>query len=254
MMITTESPDAIEEMLWMAFFPRCHDPSVSNVLTARSHQAAFETFYSAHIRKLLLAERAARYAAKDNYHVARLAYLVRVFPDARFVIPVRAPAGHIASLRRQQQWFSQGQRKERRALAFMQRSGHFEFGLDRRPINLGDTARVEQITRDWQAGAEVRGLARYWDMVYAYLARLLDDDAQVRDAAIIVRFEDVCARPAEALQAVADHCALPDSGPIVARYAAGIRVPDYYKSNFTPDELAIIPQETAATARLWGYG
>src|SRR5262249_13588701 len=33
-MITTESPDAVEEMLWMAFFPRCHDPSVSNLLGA----------------------------------------------------------------------------------------------------------------------------------------------------------------------------------------------------------------------------
>ena len=29
-MVTTDSPDAIEEMLWLAFFPRCHDPAVSN--------------------------------------------------------------------------------------------------------------------------------------------------------------------------------------------------------------------------------
>ena len=39
-LISPESPDAVEEMLWMAFFPRCHDPSVSNRLAAGdSHPA-----------------------------------------------------------------------------------------------------------------------------------------------------------------------------------------------------------------------
>ena len=36
-MITAESPDALEEMLWMAFFPRCHDASVSSLLGAADH-------------------------------------------------------------------------------------------------------------------------------------------------------------------------------------------------------------------------
>jgi hypothetical protein len=133
MMITIESPDALEEMLWMAFFPRCHDPAASHLLTARESHPAFESFYKAHLRKLLLAERATRYAAKANYHVARLPYLARLFPDAKFLIPVREPASHIASLMRQHEWFSRGQRKHPRALALMQWSGHFEFGLDRRP-------------------------------------------------------------------------------------------------------------------------
>jgi len=144
-MITTDSPDALEEMLWMAFFPRCHDPSVANVLGAQESHPAFESFYRLHIRKLLLAEGATRYTAKANYHIARLPYLARLFPDARFVIPVRAPATHIASLMRQHQLFSQGQRKHPRALAYMRRSGHFEFGLDRRPIHLGDGERVRRI-------------------------------------------------------------------------------------------------------------
>src|SRR5206468_5617650 len=131
------SPDSIEEMLWMAFFPRCHDPTLSNVLGAGDRNDAFESFYRAHLGKLLLAEGAMRYAAKNNYHVARLAYLVRLFPDARFLIPVRSPAGHVGSLMRQQRWFSQVHREHPRTLAFMRRSGHFEFGLDRRPIHLG---------------------------------------------------------------------------------------------------------------------
>jgi hypothetical protein len=251
--VTTESPDALEEMLWMAFFPRCHDPSISNLLGAGDSHPAFQSFYRAHIRKLLLAEGASRYAAKANYHVARLAYLVRLFPDARFVVPVRAPAGHVASLLRQQQWFSAGQRKEPRALAYMQRSGHFEFGLDRRPMNLGDAGRVRQVQEAWAAGQEVRGLALYWDMVYGYLARLLATDARVRSATLVVRYETLCASPEETLHAVLSHCQLSPADDIVARFATGICYPTYYASPFSTQDLEVIWQETATTASLWGY-
>jgi hypothetical protein len=247
-LITPESPDAVEEMLWMAFFPRCHDPSVSNRLAAGDRHPAFEAFYRAHLGKLLLAERATRYVAKANYHVARLAYLVRLFPDARIILPVREPVGHIASLVRQHRWFSQGQRKHPRALAWMRRLGHFEFGRARRPINLGDGERVRAIQRAWAVGEEVRGWAWYWDMVHGHLARLLDADAQVRAATKVVHFEDLCAAPTETIRAVLDHCALPDAERVVARFAPSIRSPDYYQSPLSTAEVAIIREETASTA------
>jgi hypothetical protein len=252
-MITSDSPDALEEMLWMAFFPRCHDPSLSNLLGTQDRHPVFESFYDAHLRKLLLAEGASRYAAKANYHVARLPYLARLFPDARFVIPVRAPASHIASLLRQQRWFSEGQRKRRQALAYFRQSGHFEFGLDRRPMHLGDEERVRRIVAAWAAGEEVRGLAMYWDMVYRYLARLLSSDDHLREAAKVVRFESLCAAPEENLYAVLAHCALPDAERVAASHAAGIRLPTYYESNFSQADLAVIREETAGTASLWGY-
>ncbi len=252
-MITPDSPDALEEMLWMAFFPRCHDPSVSQLTSAKEGHASFEEFYQNHIRKLLLAEKASRYAAKANYHVARLPYLARLFPDARFLIPVRAPATHIESLLRQHDWFSRGQRQYPRALAFMRQSGHFEFGLDRRPMNLGDGERVRRIEQAWASGEEVRGLAMYWSMVYDYLADLLDSNASVRNAALVVRFEDLCDAPTETLRAVFRHCSLPDAEHIVESRAPGIRAPTYYQSQLSSDDLALIRAETADTARRWGY-
>src|SRR5256885_17146227 len=94
--------------------------------------------------------------------------------------------------------------------SWMRRSGHFEFGRDRRPMNLGDGERVRAIQRAWAAGEEVRGWAYYWDMVHGHLARLLDADPQVRAATKVVHFEDLCAAPAETIRAVLDHCVLPD--------------------------------------------
>jgi hypothetical protein len=252
-MIAPDSPDALEEMLWMAFFPGCHNTRFSQLLTEQDRHPGFEAFYRSHLRKLLLSERAGRYVAKANYHVARLPYLLRLFPDARFLLPVRSPITHVASLLRQQRWFAQGQRRHPRALAFMRRSGHFEFGLDRRPMNLGQPWAVERILDAWAAGDEVRGLARYWDMTYSYLARLLNSDAPVRTAALVVRFETMCADPAETIEAVRAHCGLAQTDGLVEQFAGRIRLPDYYESPLTDADIAVIREETAATAAWWGY-
>jgi hypothetical protein len=250
-LVTPDSPDALEEMVWAAFFPMCHDPSVSNRLGAGVSRPDFEAFYRAHLRKLLLAEGATRYAAKANYHVARLPYLLRLFPDARFVIPVRDPVSHIASLMRMQERFSAGQRRHRGSLAYMQWTGHFEFGLDRRPLNLGDVGRVRAIQRAWAGGEEVRGWALYWAMVHEHVAGLLASDARLRTSAFVVRFEALCDAPAEVIGAVLRHCALPAAGPLIEMFAPRVRRPDYYQHTFTPAEVALIREETASAAGLW---
>ena len=51
--VTPESPEALEEVLWMAFFPHVHDPEHSNVLDAATDVPAFASFYRDHLRKLL---------------------------------------------------------------------------------------------------------------------------------------------------------------------------------------------------------
>lgn len=249
--ITSESPDALDEMLWMAFFRRGHDPTVSNVLRAGMRHPEFESFYRSHIRKLLLAEGATRYVAKANYHVARLSYLVRLFPDVKVLIPVRSPVSHIASLMRQHEWFSRGQRKHHRALAYMRRSGHFEFGLDRRPMNLDDSARVQDILGDWASGEEIRGWARYWAMVYNHIGAVLSADDCVRRAALVVRFERFCAAPAETLRSILEHCGLPEVERLVARFAPAIASSNYYAKSFSASELGIIQEETATAAQQW---
>jgi hypothetical protein len=252
-MVTPQSPDALEEMIWTAFFPRCHDPSVPNLAPEVGNRPDFETFYRNHVRKLLIAERADRYAAKANYHIARLTYLVRVFPDARFIVPVRAPADHIGSLMRQHHRFCKVQRSHFRLRAFMRRAGHFEFGLDRRPIHLGDGSRVREIQKAWGAGNEVRGWAMYWDMIHGYLDRLLAADARVRRAVKVVRFEDICTEPAPTIAAVLDHCGLPAERESIERHVRSIHLPTTYERAFTGAESARIKAETGKTAGEWGY-
>ena len=120
-------------------------------------------------------------------------------------------------------------------------------------MNLGNSERTQEIQSAWSDGREIEGWAVYWDMVYRYLADLLDNDPAVRAASLVVRFEQLCDDPATTLRAVMNHCALTNTEPILEKYAANIRRPDYYQTSFSSAELATIQEMTADTASRWGY-
>ena len=251
--VTSESPEAFEEPLWMAFFADQHDASVSAVLDRRTHNPAFERFYRDHIRKLLAVRGGRRYVAKGNYNVTRIAYLAKLFPDARFVIPVRDPVWHVASLMKQHRLFLDGQRGNPRAVRHLRRVGHFEFGQDRRPINIGDDVATAEIAELWRAGEDVRGWARYWSNLHRFIADLIDGDTALRSAIHIVRYEDLCASPRATLAEVLTHCDLPASPGYLSDAAKRFRQPTYYRPRFSAGEFSVIVDETAEMARRFGY-
>jgi hypothetical protein len=252
LMVTPESPEAMEEMLWMAFFPEAHNPRVSNVLGATDHNPHFEEFYREHIRKLLLVRGGERYASKANYNVSRLRYLLKLFPDARFVIPIRNPIDHVASLIKQHRLFSAAEALHPRALAHMRRVGHFEFGIDLRPINAGCLATVEDVQDLWRRQQWARGWARYWASIYDFLARQLAEDDALREATIVVRYERLCSDPELVLGEILDHCHLANE-ELVRDFAPRIQAPSYYQRDFSAQEVAAITYETAETAACFDY-
>lgn len=249
--VTPESPEAFEEPLWATFFPQAHDPRYSAVLDSDTSHPEFERFYLDHLRKLLLLRKGRRYLAKGNYNVTRLGYLLKLFPDARFVIPVRDPLWHVASLMKQHQLFCREEQRNPRVLRHMRRSGHFEFGLDRRVINTGDP-RVELISSLWSEGREVEGWAHYWAMIYDHVAEVLEVDRALRQATLVVRYEDLCEDPEGIFTCILEHCALtPEELPALATQR--IRHPSYYRPSFTQEEEAMIRRITAPSARCFGY-
>ncbi|MDP2696697.1 sulfotransferase [Thalassospira sp.] len=251
--ITPESPEAFEEVLWMAFFDHLHDPAQNNVLDATTDNAAFETFYRDHIRKLIHVRGAARYVSKANYLVTRLEYLLRLFPDARFVLPVRDPVWHIASLAKQHDLFCKGETGNPRALRHMQRVGHYEFGLDRRPIHTGNETMTRKVIDLWKSGHEVEGWARYWNDIHGYLADRLAANPALKMATFVVRYEDFVETPREHLQKLFDHAALPDAGAIIDAVAPTIHAPNYYRPKFDDRDTALIRDLTASSAVRFGY-
>lgn len=246
--VTSESPEAFEEVLWMAFFPHLHDPHRGNVLDRSTHHPAFERFYRDHLRKLLAARRRARYVAKGNYNVSRIGYLLRLFPKARFIVPLRDPVWHVASLMKQHALFLRGQDGNPKAARHLRRVGHYEFGQDRRPMNLGDPAATEEVIELWRRGEELRGWARYWSQVHHFIADALDQDPALRGAVRVVRYESLCAEPRATLAGLLAHCGLHTDAGLLASSAGRFRLPAYYRPAFSDRELGLIAEETAAAA------
>ncbi|MBL3557543.1 MULTISPECIES: sulfotransferase family protein [Marinobacter] len=250
--ITSQSPEAFEEMLWMAFFADIHDPARCEVFDRQASHPAFEGFYDEHIRKLLAIRRRQRYVAKGNYNLVRLGYLHKLYPDARFVVAIRDPVWHIASLMKQQRLFATGEAKQPRALEHMRRVGHFEFGLDRRAINVGDDAMTARITSLWNTGQEVEGWALYWADLYRHVADVLDTDPALGEACLVVHYEDLCNRPEEMLIRLHEHCELPIRPEAIKEAAKGLRAPTYYRPKFNEGELSLIREITYPVAARFG--
>ncbi|MCC7087446.1 MAG: sulfotransferase [Pirellulales bacterium] len=245
LLVSSESPEALEEPLWMAFFRQAHDRGASQVLDSSVSRPDFEQFYRNHVRKVLAIRRGHRYACKGNYHVTRLEYLLKIFPDARFIIPIRRPRDHVASLMKQHRLFTEGETRYRRSLVQMQSCGHFEFGLDRRPIQCGNERAVAEVESLWCAGDEARGWARYWSQIYGFLAHRMAANAMLRQAAKIVWFEELCGRPQATLESIERHCDLPLDDALRTTLASRLHAPTYYRTHFTAAEKIAIEEETS---------
>ncbi|MGK2927364.1 MAG: sulfotransferase [Lysobacterales bacterium] len=251
--VSNDSPEAVEEVLWMHFFPGRHDSAKNQVLDAGNRNPEFDRFYCDHIRKLLTVRGASRYLAKGNYNVARMRYILDLFPAARFLVPVRDSVAHVASLVKQQGLFSRSSLEDPRIPLQLARAGHFEFGPGRRIVNYGDDAATWAITEAWRSGREVEGWARYWAMTYRHLIEEIEQHPELRKACLLFRYEDLCADSPRVIDRILAHCGLDTESfaDIRTRYIGKLALPDYYRPGFDDAELAEIERHCAQTrARL----
>lgn len=250
--VTPESPEAYEELVWMAYFEDAHAPGRSAVLDGRARHADFDAFYRSHIAKILHLRQRSRYLAKGNYNLTRLGYLKALFPEARFLAPVRDPVWHVASLMKQHGLFREAEAADPAVLRSMRRSGHFEFGLDRRIVSVGRTEAERRIEALWAEGREAAGWAAYWALLHDWLLDTLAGDPALAAATLVVRYEDLCADPAAEMRRVLAHCHLSEAD-LPALAASTVSAPEYYRPRFSEQESAGIEAETGRTASRLGY-
>ena len=75
-------------------------------------------------------------------------------------------------------------------------------------MNMGDTDAIREILGRWSAGDELGGWALYWSHVYGAVKDQLESDDRLREAVLIVRYEDLCGTPQEVLPLLVNHCRL----------------------------------------------
>ena len=249
--ITVDSPEAFEEPIWQHFFPQVHSPTALHRLTAKTHNAEFVPFFRDHLRKILLLRQGVRYLSKENYNVARIEFLGRIFPDARFIVPIREPFTHVHSLVRQHALFCGYDQNDHRIHRYLAMAGHYEFGPQRCPIRL-DAASGDRILSAWSQNRDYEGYAIQWNAIYRQIHELRSRGDELSRRILVVRYEDFCAAPLEVMRRILSHVELSDSDLSEADYA---HISPPREGNSRPDgepreEVARETQETAAS---YGY-
>lgn len=243
-------------MLWVAHFPHLHDEARSAVLDASHRAPAFDRFLSDQLAKLVLSRGRRRYVAKANYNLTRLGYLLDLFPDARFVVLVRHPREHFVSYLKQQRVLSGLYASDARWWLIARELGHYEFGEELRFVNAGCHEAVQSVRAWWEAGEQARAFGLYWSSLYGFLADALHRDEALRQATLVVRYEDLCDNSAATIDRIIAHTGL-DPAPFADsrdHFVSALRRPDYYEARLEEGTPGILWEQAGETAARFGYG
>lgn len=118
-MVSTESPEAFEEVFWMTFNDKENESAEK-----------FKTFVQLVNHKY----QKKRYLSKNNQNIRRLELFSRIYPDSIILIPFRDPVQHAYSLLTQHKKFIQDSEKDKFISNYMKWIGHTEFGPSYLPL------------------------------------------------------------------------------------------------------------------------
>jgi hypothetical protein len=253
--VTRDSAEMGEEILWEHFFPQVHDEADYSVLDATTSNPAFERFYREHLCKLALVRGRTRYVSKAIMCVVRMQYLRRLFPDARFLLYVRNPIDHVASLIKQDRIWAELERDDPRQIEIIELTGHHEFGPHQVMANVGEPEVLREIRGLFDEGRWAQSRARYWAYMYGFVAKQLDEDPELARSVCIVRYEDLCTDSLATIDRILAHTGLEPGSFAQTRAAYGEKLsfPDYYKPAFDAEVLAEIVATTSDVAARFDY-
>lgn len=171
MMISVDSPEAFEEIIWKGFWPSRYRKD-RIIPWSTPNYADFEKFFHDHLCKIIFlrggnASSQTRYISKNNLNIARTGYLKRIFPDAIIVVPFRDPLQHASSLLRQHRNFLKIHKEDAFARRYMEDIGHYDFGKNLRPVDFDNWLSSEQVP---DPDTPLFWL-QYWISTYRYLLK-----------------------------------------------------------------------------------
>ncbi|GEM_PF-207975 len=210
MMVNEDSPEAFEEMLWMAHWEKPYGKQRIRPWQ-NSNNPDFLRFFRNHMRKVVYLHNrqapipASRYLSKNNLNIARIDWLLRNLPTAKVVIPFRHPLNHADSLLRQHLRFSSIHEKDAFARHYMAAIGHFDFGANLRPVNFNDWLDQNALP----AASDINFWLSYWSSTYRYLLN------KPHPNIVFVDYDALCHEPGEALKQLADFLALQQADKLI---------------------------------------
>jgi hypothetical protein len=118
--VSTESPEAFEEVFWITFSEDEKD-------TKEKFKNYVQLINQKYYKK--------RYLSKNNQNIGRVEFISKIFPHSKILIPFRNPIQHAYSLLSQHKRFIEDSKKDKFISNYMKWIGHTEFGPNYIPIH-----------------------------------------------------------------------------------------------------------------------
>lgn len=220
LMISSESPEALEEIIWKFFWKNNYKQDRIEVWDdCEEHD--FENFFKNHMRKIIVLRypdtpEGKRYISKNNLNIARLTVLKKIVPDCVIIIPFRDPVQQAVSLCKQHNRFLSIHENDNFAKVYMAGVGHYDFGANLRPVNFSG----------WLGSSDmdttgVEFWLTYWVSTYNFLLKQSDENVH------FLSFASLTDRPAETLSRLASIVKVKEPQGLVKQAGALHPVPQY---------------------------
>ncbi len=142
--VDTQSPEALDEVYWRV--SDGGDYIATEGLSPHRPDADLIQGYRDLARLVMRKTGTARYVSKNNNNILRLPSLAAAMPDAVFLVPLRRPLDHAASLLTQHQRFLDADGFTRDYMTWL---GHHEFGATHRPFLFAGRPAGDPMTLDY---------------------------------------------------------------------------------------------------------
>ena len=231
MLIDFDSPEALEEVIWSAFWKRKYQTDRIAPWSDEDDEE-FTDFFRSHIRKIISLRAkdpsTARYISKNNLNISRISTLRRVFPDAIVIVPFREPVFHAASLLEQHLNFLRIHAEDPFARKYMRAIGHYDFGANLRPVDFDgwfDNRRSQDATT-------LSFWLEYWIAAYRHL---LAQDAEM----FFLDYAALCADPTATLRRLGNCIGSNDETALIEA-GADIRSPRAREVDTSPVDESVL--------------
>ncbi len=248
LMIDPDSPDAFEEIVWRCFLDEYFAPSRPLVLDKSYENRALERYLKDLFRRVQYVRgNRERYLSKGNYNICRLAYILRIFPDAKFVLCFRDPEETASSMTRVHKRLINMAKTDPAVSNAMDRLCHFEFGPQRRPIDLGDANAVNTTLAFWCGGQDTEGYLNQWMSIYRYVFEHYLSDSKIRSQIFLLDHLDLVRAPHQVISRLLKFLDL-DNREDICEGLAQLVSPQKKRSD---DQPIISPDTCLAAATLY---
>ncbi len=210
----------------------------------------FERMVRSSIRRHLVVQGAQRFLNKNPIHLLRLEYLLKLFPDARFVYIVRNPVATVLSHYRMVQRIAAVIHPHRAAREAVERGLHLDVLTPRiKTMRYAETLAWEQIH-------PLLGIAHQWNIMHETALTSLEANAALASQTMQITYEALNAEPGRILADVWRFVGLDDdaAAAITKRAISYLKPPPAVAPMLEETRwLPIVEEIVAPAAKRFGY-